>query len=109
MTVGEWLGSRSPRPPAALSGRLQTVLADSLGAPAIGACDVFIAAAERLVAELLRADNTSRHSALDLLTADALMTYAFEAAGGDVATIDDRASAAMTRIAALGGAEPARG
>jgi hypothetical protein len=104
MTVGEWLRSRSPRPPDALSARLDAVLAESLGESAVRVPDLFLAAGERLVAELLRSDSTSRDSALDLLTADALLTYAFEAAGGDVATIEARASEAMTRIAALGDA-----
>ena len=63
--------------------------------------DLFLAASERLVAELLRSECTSRDSALDLLTADALLTYAFEAAGADIDTIGRRASEAMTRIASL--------
>ncbi len=108
MTVGEWLRSRSPQPPAALAARLDAVLAESLADSAHRVPDVFLAASERLVAELLRIDCTSRDSALDLLTADALMTYAFEAAGSDVSTIGARATAAMTRIAALGDAETAR-
>ena len=108
MTVGEWLRSRSPQPPAALSARLNTVLAESLEESCDSVPDVFLEAGERLVAELLRSDSTSRNSALDLLTADALLTYAFEAAGSDVSTIDARAAAALTRIAALGGTEVAR-
>lgn len=108
MTIAEWLRSRSSQPPAALSARLDAVLAESLGEPADHVPDVFLAAGERLVAELLRNDSTSRDSALDLLTADALMTYAFEAAGADVSTIRARAAEAMTRIAALGDAEVAR-
>ena len=102
MTVGEWLHARTPRPPAALTARLEVVLADSLREPSERVPEMFLAAAERVVAELLRNDNTSRDSALDLLTADALLTYAFEAAGREVSTISQRATEAMTRIAALG-------
>jgi hypothetical protein len=105
VTVGEWLRSRTPQPPAALSARLNAVLAESLGESADRVPDVFLAAGERLVTEMLRNDSTSRLSALDLLTADALVTYVFEAAGGDVSTIDGRAVGAMTRIAALGDAD----
>lgn len=101
MTVHEWLRSRAPRPPEALSARLDAVLTDSLGEPSDRVPDLFLTASEQLVAELLRSDCTSRDSALDLLAADALMTYAFEAAGADIATVGDRASEAMTRIAAL--------
>ncbi|MEO8620247.1 MAG: hypothetical protein ABI625_04210 [bacterium] len=104
MTIGEWLHSRTPQPPAALSRRLQSVLAESLDAPVDQVPELFLSAGERLVAELLKNDSTSRDSALDLLTADALLTYAFEAAGVD-ADIDARATQAMSRMAALGDAE----
>ena len=105
MTVHEWLRSRSPGPPAALSARLDAVLAGSLAEPAERVPDLFLVASECLVAELLRSGCTSRDSALDLLTADALLTYAFEAAGADIVTIGRRASEAMTRIAALADAD----
>jgi hypothetical protein len=104
VTVGEWLRSRSPRPPAALSARLDAVLAESLDESAERAPDILLDAGERLLAEMLRHDSTSRDSALDLLTADALVTYAFEAGGNEVSTIDARAVEAMKRIAALGDA-----
>lgn len=110
MTVGEWLRSRTPVPPAALAARLDAVLAGSLDRPAADAPDLFLEAGERLVADLLRSNSTSRGSALDLLTADALMTYAFEASSHSPVALDSRAAAAMTRIAALGsagGSEPA--
>ena len=102
MTVGEWLHARTPRPPAALTARLEAVLAESLGEASERVPELFLVAGERVVAELLRHDNTSRDSALDLLTADALLTYAFEAAGRDVSTITQRATDAMARISALG-------
>ena len=108
MTVGEWLEARTPRPPAALIARLRAVLAESLGESSEHVPDVLLAAGERVVAELLQSNSTSRDSALDLLTADALLTYAFEAAGSDVPTIARRATEAMGRIAALGDAGLAR-
>ena len=104
MTVGEWLHSRTPQPPAALATRLDDVLGSALDESAAMAPDLFLDAGERLVAELLRSGSTTRESALDLLTADALVTYAFEAASDDVGGLDARASVAMTRIAALGAA-----
>ena len=58
--------------------------------------------AERLVGGLLAGDCTSRDCALDLLTADALVTYAFEAAEQSPGDLVPRAAAAMRRIAALG-------
>ena len=106
MTVSDWLRAREPQPPPALSSRLHAVLGESLGAPAEELSGIFLSAGERLVAELLRSNSTSRDSALELLTADALVTYAFEAASDMPSTIESRAAAAMARIAALGAALP---
>jgi hypothetical protein len=104
MTVAEWLDRRTPEPPAALRARVEVALGDSLTRDASHVPDVCLGAAERLVELLLRADCTSRESALDLLTADALVTYAFEAAGEAPADLARRAADAMTRIARLGAA-----
>ena len=106
MTVGEWLRTRSPQPPSALSARLEAVLGDALSELAECIPDIFLSAGERVVAELIRCNSTSRDSALDLLTADAFVTYAFEAGSDQTASIDARTGAAMTRIAALGVATP---
>jgi hypothetical protein len=106
VTVDEWLRTRAPQPPAALSVRLGAVLGESLNRSSQEIPEVFLAAGERLVAELLRSNSTSRDSALDLLTADALVTYAFEAASDTPSAIDAYASAAMTRMAALGAMRP---
>ena len=108
MTVSDWLRAREPQPPAALSARLNAVLGESLTASAGELSEIFLFAGERLVAELLRSNSTSRDSALDLLTADALVTYAFEAASETPSLIESRAAAAMQRIAALGAAVPLR-
>ena len=108
MTLGEWVRTRQPQPPAALMARLEVVLGASLDEPEDRGTELFLAAGERLVAGLLRGDRTSRDSALDLLTADALVTYAFEAAGAHPEGIDAHAGDAMTRIASLADLEPAR-
>jgi hypothetical protein len=101
VTVAEWLRSRAPQPPEALSARLDAVLGESLMLQSESIPEVFLEKGERLVAGLLESHNTARHSALDLLTADALVTYAFEAASEQPSGIEARASAAMARIAAL--------
>lgn len=82
--------------------RLDAALGESLNESSDRIPDVFLAAGERLVADLLQSNSTSRDSALDLLAADALVTYAFEAASDVPSGLEARASAAMTRIAALG-------
>ena len=106
MTIGDWLRSRTPQPPAPLAERIADVMGDAMDAPAESLPERCIAAAEQLVADLLARDNTSRDSALDLLTADALATYAFEAASEHPDSIARRAESAMERIAALGTVRP---
>ncbi len=105
MTVADWLRSRTPAPPAALTARLDEVLSASLHEPAARVPIVFLEAGEQLAAELLLSNSTSRGSALDLLAADALVTYAFEAAGEMGSGIDARAEAAMQRISIIGAAQ----
>ena len=98
--VEQWLAGRRPEPPAALRARLREVLSSG----AVGR-DAFLRAGESLLARLLDEDCATRGSALDLLVADALVTYAFEAAADEPASLEARAEAAMLEIAALG--EPA--
>jgi hypothetical protein len=101
-TLGHWLTSRAARPPAALEARLRAALADDLSADAGEAAERCLAAGERLLGELLARGATDRDGALDLLCADALVTYAFEAGSADPERLDALASGAMTRIAAAG-------
>jgi len=105
MTLGEWLGQRTPPPPPALRRGVEQALGESLALEATSAADACLACAERLITALLRSDCTSRELALDLLTADALVTYAFEAAGESPAGLATRAAESMRRIAALGVAQ----
>jgi hypothetical protein len=100
VTLAEWLATRVPAPPPALQARLDDVLAGRRGEDASAAPDACLDAAEELLASLLRDGCTSRGSALDLLAVDALVTYAFEAAAADPASLDERAGRAMARISA---------
>ena len=106
MTVGEWLAARTPAPPAALRLRLESQLAGALTRDRREAPALLLDAGERLVATLLATGSTTRDSALDLLTADALVTYAFEAASEFPTDLADRAAEAMVRIAGLASASP---
>ena len=101
-TVGEWLASREPSPPPALRERVLAALGDGAWADRRETAPRCLAAGEALLATLLRDDRSTRTCALDLLAADALVTYAFEAAAESPADLAARASAAMGRIAALG-------
>jgi hypothetical protein len=100
VTLGSWLDARRPSPPAALRARIDAALGDALDddddLPA-----TCLAAAEHIVDALLGEDATSRDSALDLLAADALVTYAFEAASEHPVELEGRAREAMARISAL--------
>jgi uncharacterized membrane protein len=102
VTIGEWLTTRSPAPPAQLMQRVRDALADAANDDARFAADRCLEAAERMVAQLWRDGRTGRESAADLLAADALVTYAFEAAGDDPAPLVERAQSAMVRLARLG-------
>ena len=108
MTLAGWLDARTPSPPAALRDRIDAVLKDDLERDSADLFDTCLAAAEQLVRRLLSEDATARESALDLLAADALVTYAFEAASEQPDGLAHRASTAMTRIAALGLDAPRR-
>ena len=101
MTVAEWLAQREPAAPRALRASLERALGSDLAADAAAAGDVCLRAAERLLAELLRGNCTTRESALELLTADALVTYAFEAMSENPSDLVARATEAMRRISAL--------
>ena len=107
MTLREWIAAREPAPPPALAARLQDLLAERAGSGAAAAPEACLEAAEVLLATLLGAGCTSRETALDLLAADALVTYAFEAAAADPGRLEERAERAMARIAAIADGAPA--
>jgi hypothetical protein len=90
----DWLDSRSPRPPAALSERLAELTAGI-------ACDDEGEIPALLIGkacEVLTRIEGDRGAATDLLAADALITYAMEAAA-DSPQMGELASLAMLRIA----------
>ncbi|HUO51302.1 MAG TPA: hypothetical protein VMT93_02185 [Gemmatimonadaceae bacterium] len=98
MTVGEWLATRAPAPPENLAERLRRALGPSLerdqGETVIACLD----ALEALLVDLRDDPEAGRERALDLLAADALVTYAFEAAGEEPLTLMDVAKGAMWRV-----------
>ena len=102
MTLAGWLDARRPVPPPDLRGRIDSALAGSLDVGEEHACEACLRAGERVVESLLRENATSRDTALDLLAADALVTYAFEAASDRPAELASLAESAMARIASLG-------
>ena len=74
-TLAAWLSGRRPVPPKALGARLAEAVGDEAGSPAV----TLAAVGGRLLGTVARAPSQDRGHALDLLAADALVTYAFEA------------------------------
>jgi hypothetical protein len=100
-TVADWLVEREPAPPDALLRRLLESLGPAAQRESAEAAELCLAAGERLVTTVLHDDDGSRDNALDLLAADALVTYAFEAASATPDDLSALAARAMERIAAL--------
>lgn len=103
-----WIDSRVPAPPESLRIRLREIVTTRAaeraanGSPADASiADALISGAEWLLARLLSDACLTRGSAVDLLAADALITYAFEASSDEPATIEARAARAMARLSAL--------
>ena len=101
MTVREWLDARTPRPPRALSERLAGALVPLAAHSTDDVPETLLRASEAIIGDLLGRGGSGRDSALDLLAADALMTYALEAAAADIGTLEARASDAMCRVSAI--------
>ena len=99
MTIGEWLQAREPRPPAELAASLETALGPALNDDASNATAVFLAAAERMLRELVASGEVGRPVAGALLTIDALTTYAVESAAETLENMPDFAQDAISRFA----------
>jgi hypothetical protein len=97
-------------PPAGLADRVQAALREfggaGAGAGAPYSPESCITACEALLDRLLRAGCATRAAATDLLVADALVTYAFEAASTEPARLEERARDAMARLSALAHEHP---
>jgi hypothetical protein len=103
VTAIAWLQSRTPSPPEQLTARIADALGTRPATRAGEAADACLDAATKILERILGVESSGRDSAVDLLAADALITYAFELAAEDVATIETRTTEAMIRLAALDG------
>jgi len=101
-----WLDRRAEPAPVSLRSRLADAVraADDDGPASLA--DLSSRSGELLLAQLLTNGCGARSAAPDLLAADALVTYAFEAAaedeGASAPAIEANAARAMARIAVLG-------
>ena len=96
MTLREWLETRTPAPPPRLLQRIVEVLGPNAKAEA--SSEVLVDTAGRLLRDLTTQRTLGRESALDLLTVDALVTYAFECAADSPDTLLDATARAMERL-----------
>ena len=99
--VGEWLASRTPAPPKELANRLSTLLGGETCADSTAMAELMLERAAALLGNL----RDDRSGAFDLLVADALITYAMEAAADDHDRFDELSArgAAMIAGASRGG------
>lgn len=93
-SLREWLASRAPAPPTQLADRLAQITGDDAFDSASSASLLL----ERGI-QTLRSALSDRDGALDLLAADALITYAMEAAADQCASMDETAAEAIQCIA----------
>lgn len=103
MTVARWLSDRNAGVPDRLAARIAEVIGTRGEAAEQETSAVCIDAADALLRDLLARGSAGRDVALDLLTVDALATYAFEAAAADPSTLPGQAAAAAARFAATAG------
>jgi hypothetical protein len=102
VTHAKWIASRSPAPPSRLVERVIEILEDRPALAKSAPPDALVGAAEALLESVLAARaGDARDAALDLLAADACVTWAFEAAADDPGTLGSRAEDAMRRLAAV--------
>lgn len=100
MSHAAWVRAHGAEAPAALVDRVLEVLASHAEWHAVPTADALLGAGEELLASVLgEHSGEGRAVALDLLAADACVTWAFEAAADAPGTLPARAEAAMQRIA----------
>ena len=80
MADSDWLTLRTPPPPAELAEAIRAALKARNITGAAPTPTALLETAQSLLEKVLQTDCAERESALDLLTADALVTYALEMA-----------------------------
>ena len=99
MKVGEWIAQAQPEAPERLVARVREVLATNPRAKQLSVSEALLDAADALLRLVLRdGDEPARERALDLLAADACVTWALEVAADDPGTLSERARATMQRL-----------
>jgi hypothetical protein len=95
-----WVEQHGAAAPPALRTRVVDVLNADAVAQALPVAEALLRAGEQLLADVVALrEGEAREAALDLLAADACVTWAFEAAADEPGTLAARAEDAMRRIA----------
>mgnify|MGYP001584987884 FL=1 len=98
-----WLDAREPAAPDALRARIARLVEEHPEWEALRLPEALLEAGEQLLEQVLAAPARNRSTAVDLLAADACVTYAFEAAADDPDRLVALAEGAITRIVSLAG------
>ena len=106
MNVLDWVAERMPTAPPALRERVLFRLGESGNAPRADAAERCAAAGVQLVDSLISTDCSARQHAIDLLAADALVTYAIESAAEASPDFAAEMDALVVRVAAVAGKKP---
>lgn len=96
-----WVESATPQAPAALTTRVTEVLVANPAWDALPLAEALTKAGEALLAGVMakgEQESRDRTTALDLLAADACVTWAFEAASDEPAELPARAREVTARI-----------
>jgi hypothetical protein len=105
MSAREWLQSRRPQPPERLARRLEAAVNPLSSGSAQSLSETLASAAAAILAPLSTPDESegsrSREVAIDLLAADALVTYAVEAATEECETFRRNVDEVIARLASL--------
>jgi hypothetical protein len=105
MNDREWLQSRRPSPPAKLFDRLELAVNPLSEALTISRSEILSTAAAAILAPLIASGGSevarNRQIAIDLLAADALVTYAVEAATEECQAMAQNLDRVVQRLATL--------
>ena len=105
MNANEWLQSRRPRPPATLVERLELAVTPFSSDTTMSRSEIFAGAAAAILSDLIPPAasemSTRRQVAIDLLAADALVTYAIEAAAEECDAFGQNVDGVIARLASL--------
>lgn len=102
MSKADWLSRRAPEPPAEVASAIRDALeARNITSDAPSPTEL-LETAQWLLEKVLQTECDTRDSALTLLTADALVTYALEVANDSTGQLGDFPERAMKTLATQG-------